>query len=215
MDSLAGGLLGIVLGMRHALEADHLSAVSTLIAEHRSVRKGALLGVFWGVGHSLAIFAVGVIVIVAQRKISPQLADGFELAVGVMLIALGARALWRSRHEHGHRDPPCASRRGPATAPAASRPLGIGIVHGLAGSGALTALVVAKLPGTSAQLLYLILFGLGSIVGMAALSGLVGWPLARLGRSASAARLLSAGSGLLAATLGVAWAWPILSRWIN
>ena len=204
MDALAGGLLGIVLGMRHALEADHLSAVSTLIAEHRSVRKGALLGVFWGVGHSLAIFAVGVIVIVAQRKISPQLADGFELAVGVMLILLGARALLRARQEHVH-----------PTAPAASRPLGIGIVHGLAGSGALTALVVAKLPGTSAQLLYLILFGLGSIVGMAALSGLVGWPLARLGRSESSARLLSAGSGLLAATVGVAWAWPILSRWIH
>ena len=204
MDALAGGLLGIVLGMRHALEADHLSAVSTLVAEHRSVRRGALLGVFWGAGHALAIFAVGLIVIVAQRKISPQLADTFELAVGVMLVGLGARAIWRARREH----------HAPA-APAASRPLGIGIVHGLAGSGALTALVVAKLPTTSGQLLYLILFGLGSIVGMAVLSGLVGWPLARLAQNSAWARRLSAATGLLAATVGVAWTWPIVTRWLS
>jgi hypothetical protein len=206
MNSLAGALLGMVLGMRHALEADHLSAVSTLIAEHRSVRKGALLGVFWGIGHTLAIFAVGLVLIVLRRDIPPTLSETFELAVAVMLVLLGGRALLRARLEtHDH----------PHPAPMASRPLGIGVVHGLAGSGALTALVVAKLPSASAQLLYLVLFGLGSVVGMALLSGLVGWPLARLGRNALMARLLCMTSGCLAAGLGVAWAWPILIRWIG
>jgi hypothetical protein len=210
MDPLTGGLLGVVLGMRHALEADHLSAVSTLIAEHRSVRKGALLGVFWGIGHSLAIFAVGFILILLRRDLPHTLSETFELAVAVMLVLLGGRALLRARletHDHPHSHS--------HSAPIASRPLGIGVVHGLAGSGALTALACAKLPSASAQLLYLMLFGLGSVVGMALLSGLVGWPLARLGRNAQTARLLCVTSGFLAAGLGVAWAWPILSRWIG
>src|SRR5436190_1136216 len=115
MDSLTGGLLGVVLGMRHALEADHLSAVSTLIAEHRSVRKGALLGVFWGIGHSLAIFAVGLVVILARRQIPPALVEAFEFAVAVMLIVLGVRALVRRGHRHDAKQ-------------ISARPLAIGVV---------------------------------------------------------------------------------------
>jgi hypothetical protein len=205
MDSLTGGLLGVLLGMRHALEADHLTAVSTLVAEQRSARKGAVLGVFWGIGHSVAIFAVGLALILLRRDLPARLAQAFELGVAIMLIALGGRALLRSRiatepHHHGGM---------------ASRPLGIGLVHGLAGSGALTALVVARLPGIRAQLSYLLLFGLGSIAGMAMLSGLIGWPLARVSRHPGAARLIASASGVLAAGLGVAWAWPILSRWLG
>jgi High-affinity nickel-transport protein len=197
MEALAGGLLGIVLGMRHALDADHLAAVSTLIAQHRSVRKGASLGLLWGFGHALTLFAVGVILILARREIPPRLGEVFELAVAVMLVVLGARALLGRGHDH---DP----RR------MAARPLGIGMVHGLAGSGALTALVVLKLPTVRAQLLYLVLFGLGSVIGMAVVSGLATWPLARVNR-----RTIQLAAGSLAACLGVTWAWPILTHWLR
>ena len=85
-------------------------------------------------------------------------------------------------------------------------------MHGLAGSGALTALVLASLPGTSARLLYVALFGAGSVLGMGLLSGLAGWPLARLGRRPAAARVLAGATGLLSIGLGIAWGWPLIGR---
>src|SRR5262249_15542097 len=91
----------------------------------------------------------------------------------------------------------------------ARRPLLVGAVHGLAGSGALTALVLATLPSTAAQLTYMGLFGLGSTLGMAALSGVLGWPLARAGANRTVARLLSVTVGLVSVGLGVAWGYPI------
>jgi hypothetical protein len=87
----------------------------------------------------------------------------------------------------------------------------MGLVQGLAGSGALTALVLAELPTTAARLGYIALFGLGSVLGMALLSSLAGWPLERLAR-ARRLRLVSAAAGAVAAGLGVAWAWPIVAR---
>jgi hypothetical protein len=100
----------------------------------------------------------------------------------------------------------------PATPAVRRRSLVVGIVHGLAGSGAVTALVLANLPSTSARLGYIALFGLGSIVGMALLSSLAGWPLERLQR-ARRLQLVSAAAGLVAATLGIWWAVPIVARY--
>jgi hypothetical protein len=88
----------------------------------------------------------------------------------------------------------------------------VGILHGLAGSGALTALVLASLPTTAARLWYVALFGVGSIAGMALLSGLAGWPLARLGRRPGAARILSGATGAFSIVLAVLWGWPLLDR---
>ncbi len=209
MDALAGGLLGVLLGMRHALEADHLSAVSTLVAEQKSARGGALVGALWGVGHAATLLLVGVLLLVLRAEVPRRLEEGLDLAVAAMLIALGVRALYRGRNgfarPHAH---PHAHRRWLA------RPVAIGVVHGLAGGGALAALVVARLPSLSSQLAYLALFGAGSIAGMVALSGLVGWPIARLGRRPTLGRALALLSGACATLLGVACAWPILTRWL-
>ncbi|HEX8954430.1 MAG TPA: urease accessory protein UreH, partial [Polyangia bacterium] len=88
-----GWLLGMLLGMRHALEPDHLAAVSTLVASERSARRGALLGMYWGIGHSVALFAVGGVLAALHRQMPARAADAFELAVAVMLVALGVRAM--------------------------------------------------------------------------------------------------------------------------
>jgi high-affinity nickel-transport protein len=225
MQALAGWIVGLLLGMRHALEPDHLAAVSTLVAEHRSPHRGFFLGAFWGAGHTLALFAVGLALALLHARISDRLADAFELAVAAMLVGLGTRALHRSfrqgregrtpphRHDglvHQHAGPQAHVHLGPWTL--AARPLAIGIVHGLAGSGALTALVLAGLPSTNARLVYIALFGLGSATGMALLSGVAGWPLARMGRNPAAARGLTAVTGLVSATLGVFWGWPPVAR---
>src|ERR1700722_10299299 len=187
--------LGSLLGMRHALEPDHLAAVSTLVTGERSNFKAALLGACWGLGHTLSLLVAGVVLVILRTEMPPRLADGFEFLVALMLIALGVRAVYLAArqgpagpvhaHHHGHvhhthHGVDAHVHIGAWTL--ARRPLLVGAVHGLAGSGALTALVLATLPSTAARLTYMALFGLGSTLGMAALSGLLGWPIARMGK---------------------------------
>lgn len=223
--SLLGMLLGIALGARHALEPDHLAVVSVLVSERPGARRGALLGAMWGAGHTLALVGVGLVLALWSASMPGRLADSFEFGVSVMLVVLGLRALRRAARD-GLRGPSLAHRHADTTHshPAAAshmhvghwtlamRPLLVGIVHGLAGSGALTALVVAQLPSTGARSMFIVLFGLGSVVGMMALSGLAGWPLARLAQRPMAARALCAATGALSAGLGVAWGLPLVGR---
>ena len=225
MNSISGALFGVLLGMRHAGEPDHLAAIGTLVAEERSPRGGLRLGAFWGLGHTLSLLAVAALLTALQTRLPARVADIFELAVAIMLLGLGTRALARAVREggsgpstihahgadrHQHRGPAGHVHLGPWTL--SWRPLLVGILHGLAGSGALTALVLASLPTTAARLWYVALFGIGSIAGMAVLSGLAGWLLARLGRRPGAARILSGATGAFSIVLGVAWGWPLLDR---
>jgi ABC-type nickel/cobalt efflux system permease component RcnA len=218
-------LLGILLGMRHAFEPDHLTAVSTLVGEERGVRRAATLGALWGLGHTAALLAVAAVLASLHARLPDRLSDLFELAVAFMLIGLGARAVRRairegraghiSRHTHGglmheHAGPHAHVHiRGWTFA---RRSLLVGIVHGLAGSGSLTALVLANLPSASSRLAYVALFGAGSIAGMAALSGLAGWPLSRLGRRPRVLTTLTACTGLVSMGLGLGWGWPLVLR---
>src|SRR5918992_492138 len=90
---LASSGLGSLLGMRHALEPDHLAAVSTLVSRERSGAKAALMGVWWGVGHTLALLLVGAALVLLRAEMPAAVSDLFELGVGVMLVALGIRAI--------------------------------------------------------------------------------------------------------------------------
>ena len=217
--------LGSLLGMRHALEPDHLAAVSTLVTGERSSVRAALLGVCWGLGHTLSLVIVGAILVFLRAEMPARVADLFELAVAVMLIGLGLRAIYLAArqgpagpvhvHHHGrrlhvHPGAPAHIHIGAWTL--ARRPLLVGAVHGLAGSGALTALVLATLPTATERLIYMAVFGLGSTLGMAALSGLLGWPLARMGRHHGLARAMSLLVGCVSTLLGVAWGYPLLVR---
>lgn len=202
--TVTGWLLGVALGMRHALDPDHLTAISTLVAEGKSVRGTAWLGVVWGIGHTLALLAVGSVLALLHAEMPPGLNTAFELAVAVLLIALGVRSIARAfradpllarPHTHPH----------PAHSPFAMRSLVIGVVHGLAGSGALTALVLAELPTTAARLGYMALFGIGSVAGMALLSGTAGFPMAKLARKPGPRRVLALATGALSLGFGLWW----------
>jgi High-affinity nickel-transport protein len=222
---LTSSSLGSLLGMRHALEPDHIAAVSTLVTGERSGYKAALLGACWGVGHTVSLLVVGMGLVLLRTEMPAALTDVFELFVAVMLIGLGLRAIYLAArqgpagpvhaHQHGgrvhvHRGAPAHIHIGTWTL--ARRPLLVGAVHGLAGSGALTALVVATLPSTTARLTYMAVFGLGSTLGMAALSGVLGWPLARLGSHRAVARAISLAVGCASTMLGVVWGYPLLTR---
>ncbi len=206
MVSLASGLLlGLLLGVRHALEPDHLAAVSVLVARRRNAAAGLAVGALWGAGHTLALFAVGCVLAVIDRRLPARAAAGFELLVAAMLVALGTRALVARPAKttasvlDGHASPDAA--RAPL------QPLFVGMIHGLAGSGALTALVVARLPTALARLLYIVLFGAGSAIGMACLTGLAGWPLAHMEASPRLRRAVTIAAAAISLLLGFSWGW--------
>ena len=187
--------LGLTLGLRHALDADHVAAVSTLVSRERGLARSCLLGAFWGAGHTLALLGAGVAVIGFKLTITPDLEAAFERAVGLVLILLGGHVLLRAlgafldrgrehthaggvthRHAQLHLGSPDGAhvhlvRLG-------GRPFLVGLLHGLAGSAALTLLVLGSIPSPIGALLYLLVFGVGSTAGMLLLSGLVGLPLA-------------------------------------
>ncbi len=215
---LASAGLGTLFGMRHALEPDHLAALSTLLTGERNVRKAAWLGVYWGIGHTLTLLVAGTLLVVLRADMPAITSDLLAGAVVLLLVGFGVRAIYLSdsqaaagpTHSHG----PAGV---PASAPAsrwtlARRPLLVGAVHGLAGSGALTALVMATIPSMGARLIYLALFGVGSTLGMAALSGLMGWPIARLGTHGAVARGVSLAVGCVSVMLGLYWGYPLVGR---
>jgi len=189
--------LGLLLGLRHALDADHVAAVSTLVARERGFVRSCLLGAFWGAGHTLALLGAGIAVIAFKLTITPEFGEALERMVGLVLVLLGGHVLLRAlggllgdRREHTHDG--VAHRHvhvqlwHPGSPDAAhvhllrlgGRPFVVGLLHGLAGSAALTLLVLGTIPSPIGALAYLLVFGLGSTAGMLLLSGLVGLPLA-------------------------------------
>ena len=228
---LSGSALGSLLGMRHALEPDHLTAVSTLVTtapDHRGRYRAAMLGAFWGLGHTLSLVLVGAVLVVLRAEMPARVSDLFELFVAAMLVGLGVRAILVAVrqgpvgpshvHHHGHLVHTHAGvtphvHVGRWTL--ARRPLLVGAVHGLAGSGALTALVLATLTSTTAQITYMALFGFGSTLGMAMLSGLLGWPIARLGSNRMLTRAVSVVVGCTSIVLGLAWGYPLTLRLLS
>ena len=216
---------GFLLGMRHATDADHLAAVATLATRSRSVAHTVAQGIAWGTGHTLTLMIFGCVVLVIGAVVPAQAAQALELAVGVMLVALGADALYRLRrervhfhphrhadgiahfHAHSHRgegaphEPARHEHAHPRGFPA--RALLVGMVHGMAGSAALILLSLEALRSPAWGFAYIAIFGLGSILGMAALSAAIAVPLRLTSRHlARAYDGLSAGVGLATLVLG-------------
>jgi hypothetical protein len=221
---VATAVLGALLGIQHAFEPDHLAAVATLMTGERSSAKAAWLGAWWGLGHTLTLLAAGTALILLRTEMPPLATTAFEVGVLLLLMGFGTRALYRAacgvlpRRTHSHAPLDSARGKTPRWSPASidrwtvARPLLVGAVHGLAGSGALIALVVATLPTTATRLGYLGLFAVGSTLGMVALSGLLGWQIARIGSDRAVMRTFSLAVGCASIALGLLWAYPVLSR---
>ena len=189
---------GFVFGMKHALEADHLAAVSTIVSERKSWLSSSIIGGLWGLGHTISLFVAGALVLFLKIQISDRTANNLELGVGLMLVGLGLNALWKIRqgnklhlHQHQHsarvhlhphfHDQESASQHSQKEPShhnyaVGKRPFLIGLVHGLAGSAALMLLVLSSLPTPLLGMIYIAVFGAGSIIGMMLLSSLLGLP---------------------------------------
>jgi hypothetical protein len=192
---VTGCALGAFLGVRHALEPDHLAAVSTLVAERPRPRQAALLGALWGLGHAAALLAVGITLIAVRGELPQPAVTAAEAVVAVMLIVLGVRSVL------------VATR---AARLVAVQPLVVGVIHGLAGSGALTALAVAEMPTTAGALGYMAAFCLGSVGAMAVVSGAAGASLGRIIQSDRGRAALVGTAGVVSVGVGVLWGAALL-----
>lgn len=209
MSLVSAALLGLGLGVKHAFEADHVAAVCTLVARRGTVARAARFGALWGLGHGAVIILAGGALVAVGARVPGPLAVALDAAVAVMLVGLGIAALRRcgaapaSEHEHEH-----DHEHGHDHGGSSRRPILVGLVHGASGTAALTLLVASTIPQRAEAFAFITLFGLASIVGMAAAAAVLAWPLRKAAEHAPLiARGLRgmAGVGSIAAGVMVGW----------
>jgi cadmium resistance protein CadD (predicted permease) len=168
-------IFAATVGFTHAFEIDHLLAVSSIVTRRKSIWKSVKDGIYWGLGHTSTILLIGMLMIVLRVAIAEQTFAYLEASVGLMLIVLGLQRLWKvwnqknePAHDHHNHD-----------AQGHKLAYGVGLVHGLAGSGSLVLLVMSQLEGQFDGLLYLLIFGFGSIAGMLLASGVFSLPFSK------------------------------------
>ena len=237
--------VGFLLGMRHATDPDHVIAVTTIVSRQRSIRHAGLIGILWGLGHTITILIVGAAIILFNLVIPPRVGLTMELAVGLMLIFLGVLNLTGVTHWITHRFTPTHGARGVIHSHAHThgaeshthihahspevhfhldqkpqgvlqkaldrvglyqllRPLAVGIVHGLAGSAAVALLVLTTIRDPRWAIVYLLVFGIGTIAGMMLITMIIGAPFAYTGkRFTNFNRGLGVASGLISVAFGL------------
>ncbi|HKP85242.1 MAG TPA: urease accessory protein UreH [Blastocatellia bacterium] len=225
--------VGFLRGLQHALDPDHVVAVSTIVSEHKSLLRSSLVGTFWGLGHTAALVVVSLAIILLRPTIPDSALLWMETPVAVMLIALGVSATWKAvkergwqihTHTHRHDD------RSPAHSHihvhsgdehnhmhrmfrVGRKPFVVGVVHGLAGSAVVTLAALATIPSVALGLVWIALFGIGTIGGMLLMSAAISLPFIITARRFSAIngaiRLLA---GLFSIFFGLMIAWDLLSE---
>src|SRR5262245_20417737 len=198
--------LGFLLGMRHATDADHVAAVVATVSRERHVRPAAWIGVWWGVGHTITIVGVGAAIVLFDWIIGPRLGLAMEFAVGLMLVLLGVANL-RTAQVSEATDRAHLHHTGISSI---VRPVGIGVVHGLAGSAAVALLVMTTIPDPAWAIVYLLVFGAGTIAGMGLITLAIAMPFASFGeRSVKGHACLRLATGVASVALGLFLAYRI------
>ncbi|MGZ0085016.1 urease accessory protein UreH [Caldibacillus thermoamylovorans] len=161
-------LFGLLLGMKHATEPDHVVAVSTIASRTSKLSLSSLAGVFWGVGHTLTLLVVGMIVISLKQHIPETVATWMEMAVGVMIIVL-AVASFRATRAMGEQKPLHIHHLH-------MKSMLIGVVHGMAGSAGMVLLTLTTVETPWQAFAFIVIFGLGTVIGMMIFTTLLGLP---------------------------------------
>jgi cytochrome c biogenesis protein CcdA len=176
--------LGFILGLEHALDADHVIAISTIISENKSLKKSSIIGVFWGLGHTFTLLFTGLLVLSLAVSIPQNLSLFFEFLVGIVLLILGIWVIRRALgkvghiHPHSHNDKIHVHFHNHEldNHNHEHKSFFVGMVHGLAGSAALMLIVLSSINSVLEGIAYILVFGLGSILGMLIISTLIGLP---------------------------------------
>lgn len=226
---LAALVLGVVLGLKHSLDPDHVVAVSTIVSQYRNPLRSFWVGVSWGLGHTTTLLIIGVTIIALRLTIPDRMALLLEFFVGVMLVGLGAQVVYGFRkkkvhqHSHGHEEedhlhfhshaPPPEKIQNVKVEHHNDTGIGkpflrkksyvVGLVHGVAGSAALTLLVLASIESPLAGLLYILLFGIGSILSMGVMTIFISFPFVySANRLPNLNRVIQFGVGTLSIIFG-------------
>lgn len=229
-------VLGFVLGLKHALDGDHLAAVSTFASEEKNLWRSSLIGVYWGLGHTAALLVFGMAIAIFRLAVPARLSQVLEFVVGLMLVVLGLNVIRKlvtgqAIHVHTHTHDGVAHSHvhvhlGEAPHPitqaggehahqhhilrAGGKPFIVGVVHGLAGTAALMLLVIGAIPSLLLALGYILIFGVGSIGGMMIMSVLMSIPLALAARRVVAVeRAIRLVAGLFSLGFGIFLAWDV------
>ena len=218
--------LGLILGFRHALDPDHVVAVSTIVGEYRNPFRSFWVGISWGLGHTTTLFIVGIVIIALRLAIPERLILIFEGAVALMLVGLGVQVIYSIRkkkvhqHNHGHEDDDHSHFHSHAENPAHSpehhgvkgvgkpflrkKSFFIGTVQGLAGSAVVFGLVLTTIDSVQAAIAYILLFGLASVLTMGVMTILISMPITfSANRLPNLNRFIQPGVGVLSILFGV------------
>lgn len=225
-------VVGFLRGLQHALDPDHLVAVSTIVSEHKSLWRSSLIGTFWGLGHTASLVVVSVFIILLRPQIPERAMAWMETPVAVMLIVLGVSTTWRAMrergwqihthahshddrllHKHVHLHNNDAHDHRHRLLRIGRKPFMVGVVHGLAGSAVITLAALATIPSLALGLVWLALFGVGTIGGMLLMSAAISLPFIITARRFAAIngviRLLA---GLFSIVFGLLIAWRLLGE---
>jgi sulfite exporter TauE/SafE len=167
-------LLGFSLGIKHAIEPDHVIAVSTIASESKNIKRSVFAGVYWGVGHTATLFIFGMFLIIAKNTITDTMAMSLEFIVGIMLVTLSLSSilsLLKNNHLHTHSHTESKGKKRPHI-----KSFFIGLVHGLAGSAAMVLLTMSTVSNAWQGALYILIFGFGTVVDMLCFSTVIGLP---------------------------------------
>jgi hypothetical protein len=212
--------IGCLVGFRHAFEPDHLAAVAMLATRERGWRGSAALGLAWGIGHTVSVAAVAVLIIVLGIKVPAGFYSVCELLIAAMLIALGLATLIADARRHRHALGPAhehahvghAGHVHTSQIRSVRGALGFGLAHGLAGSGAVIVLLVAAATGVREQFAYLVAFGAGTVGGMSLVSLLVMRVSGRaVARGGNWARTIRVSAAALSLVVGVLLGWSVIA----
>ena len=209
---------GFWLGIKHAIEPDHVIAVSTIASETKKLYRATLSGVFWGIGHTITLFIVSSILIGMKSEIPEGLETSLEFIVGIMLVYLGIRSLlpyktkkifshqhshetFHHSHFHCHEGQDCSEHSHYRSSYFQSA--FIGLIHGLAGSAAMTLLAMSKIDTYIEAVIYILIFGVGTVIGMLLFTTMIGLPFALSSNNKSLNQTLTKITGIISTGYGL------------
>ncbi|WP_174733456.1 sulfite exporter TauE/SafE family protein [Mesobacillus harenae] len=188
-------IFGFFLGIKHAIEPDHIIAVSTVAGESNKLWKSSLIGVFWGIGHTLTLFLVGISIMLLKGDIPEIWAMSLEFLVGIMLVFFGLSAIKKVRST--------SSGSAKLNSLPYNKSIFMGFIHGLAGSAAMILLTMTTVSNVWEGVLYILVFGLGTVVGMLAFTTILGIPFMVSSKNRSVNKVLLQGTGLISSAFGI------------
>ncbi|MED1467236.1 sulfite exporter TauE/SafE family protein [Bacillus salipaludis] len=199
--------LGFVLGIKHAIEPDHVIAVSTIASQSKKLSRSSLAGVFWGIGHTATLLIVGIILLIMKGKIPEKWAMSLEFLVGIMLVYLGISTITSLKkihvHQHEHDSETRNKHEKQQRKLSYMKSMVIGLVHGLAGSGAMVLLTMSTVKSVLESAVYIVIFGFGTVFGMLFFTTILGVPFIFSAKRLRLNKTLTQITGVISTMFGI------------